>query len=188
MTSRQPFQKDARFSSDILQISDENERESIRQDLELIAFTYGPQIARETALDYDISNIIHSHLLQILAPNYLWLKLVLAAIHQASGIHVPKKMARFIRDLPKTVNEAYEILLKLSPQLEQICKLLHILVAAFRPLTLREMDTALSIKESQSCHVELQLRPEKGFADYITDIGGPFIRIMNSVYILLTRR
>lgn len=163
------------LNSDIIWLVGEDERKAIREEIGVVIHDRGPRIAREMALDYDIPRILYPRILQMHAPNYLWLHLTLVAIEQASGVNGPKRMARFMEHLPRDTNEAYETLLKLSPQLEQASKLLHISIAALRPLTLREMNIALSIKEGQKSHEDLHLRPDESFSKYIADLCGPII-------------
>jgi hypothetical protein len=52
--------------------------------------------------------------------------------------------------LPKSVDEAYERILSKSHDFEEAKRLLHIVVAAARPLTLTEMNLALALREITS--------------------------------------
>ncbi|KAL6720554.1 hypothetical protein ACLMJK_002478 [Lecanora helva] len=117
-------------------------------------------------------------------PNHLWLCLYLAAIDVVRS-EDPKALSRLAETFPHDVYRAYERLLELSPQSAYVETLLHIVVAAQRPLSLREMNMAMSIREGHRSRKEVQLHSQDNFADYISKLYGPVVRVCDGyVYVL----
>ena len=78
--------------------------------------------------------------------------------------------------LPKTVDEAYNRVPSKSRDLE---KLRDIVVVAARPLTLREMALALTIRENHRSYSDLDLKSQDWFYENIRDICGLFERSLS---------
>ena len=109
---------------------------------------------------------------------YLWAYLVLAEINNRPGEH----FTLVLSELPKTVNDAYEkMLTKTSTryQRHQVEKLLHIVLAATRPLSIDEMYIALTIEEQHKCHKDIG-SPGQDFEIYIREVCGLFVYIVDS--------
>ncbi|KAH7125917.1 ankyrin repeat-containing domain protein [Dactylonectria macrodidyma] len=106
------------------------------------------------------------------APNqpnqtYLWVYLTLESIE--NDISIDKaKIDDATSSLPDSVDEAYERILAKSIDHEQAKRMLHIIVAAVRPLTLAEMDLALATRTHHKSYRSLSARPEERFGR-ITD-------------------
>jgi ankyrin repeat domain-containing protein 50 len=78
---------------------------------------------------------------------YLWVHLTLDLIE--SSIDIDKAgIVDATSHLPQTVDAAYDRILSKSCNSRMAKKILHIIVAAARPLTVREMNLALALKES----------------------------------------
>jgi hypothetical protein len=87
--------------------------------------------------------------------------------------------------LPQTVNEAYNRILSKSCNPRIAKKILHIVVTAARPLTLREMNLALALKKTDQSYGDLDLRPEERFRNDVRDFCGLFVTIIDSrIYLL----
>jgi hypothetical protein len=89
-------------------------------------------------LEWELSSMPHR--------TYLWLKLVLEVIRSRTSV-TPKRIQQIISNLPTTVEMAYEAILEKSSDKMLARKLLCIVVAAVRPLTLQEMNIALAIED-----------------------------------------
>lgn len=111
---------------------------------------------------------------------YLWLKLVFDIMGR-----IPWKSdndwMKLIISPPRNVNDAYATLLQNVPEDERFSVkiLLHLMVAAFRPLTLREMNTALIVYDRPGADDEksLGLQSESEFKDWILHTCGFFVTI-----------
>lgn len=129
-------------------------------------------------------------LLQGLAaiPNqtYLWVYLTLEWIETEISNKINEAEIRnAISILPRTVDEAYNKILARSTDVKQTRKLLHIVVAAERPLTLAEMDLALAIRRHHKSYKDLALRPTDRVSKYIRELCGLFISITDEKIYLL---
>jgi hypothetical protein len=82
---------------------------------------------------------------------YLWVHLTLDLIE--GDIDIDKAgIVEATSHLPKTVDEAYERILSRSRNFEEAKKLLHIIVAAARPLTLKEMSVTLALRQNHQSY------------------------------------
>jgi GPI inositol-deacylase-like protein len=115
---------------------------------------------------------------------YLWVHLTLDLIE--SDIDIDKTgIANATSHLPKTVYEAYDRILSKSHDSKKAKRILHIIVAAARPLTLREMALALSIRRNHRSYSDVDLKPEDRFRESVRDICGLFVTIIDSrIYLL----
>ncbi|RKK27473.1 hypothetical protein BFJ66_g15428 [Fusarium oxysporum f. sp. cepae] len=95
------------------------------------------------------------------------------------------KIREATSSLPRTVDDAYERILAKSSNPEEAKKLLHIIIAAARPLTLAEMDLALALRQSHRSYRDVDDRPQERFGRYIRDLCGLFVTITDSKIYLL---
>src|SRR5204863_8437901 len=87
-----------------------------------------------------------------------------------------------IKRIPHTVYEAYERILANSGDDDKARRLLHIVCAASRPLTLAEMNRALSINDNGS---EGSLVPRQSFPLIVRDLCGLFVSIQHErIYLI----
>ena len=89
--------------------------------------------------------------------------------------------------LPRTADEAYDRILSRSPDSIKAERILYIIVAVERPLTLRAMNLALILRENYHTWPELKsdLLPEDRFRENVRDICGLFVTIINlRIYLL----
>ncbi|CAH0046378.1 unnamed protein product [Clonostachys solani] len=111
-------------------------------------------------------------------PTYLWVHLV---IEEADNILLTQENIRSkIQNLPQTVDEAYENILAKVKDAESARRVLHIILAAQRPLTLKEMSFALAIGPSHKPPDDNKSIPETKVCNDIQDLCGAFVRIVNS--------
>ncbi|OPB45793.1 hypothetical protein A0O28_0093600 [Trichoderma guizhouense] len=117
---------------------------------------------------------------------YLWVFLTLEWIETEINNKINEVAIRkVISTLPRTVDEAYDKILSKSTDVEETKKLLHIVVAAERPLTLAEMELALVIRPHHQSYEDLALRPSDRVSKYIRDLCGLFITITDEKIYLL---
>lgn len=119
---------------------------------------------------------------------YLWLKLIFDIMER-----IPWKSdsdwRKVIVSPPQSVNDAYATLLQNVPEEEKdyVKTLLHLMVAAYRPLTLREMSVALIVRDSPGAEDEksLGLQSDAELKDWIIQTCGFFVTIYdNELYFI----
>ncbi|KAK2805464.1 hypothetical protein FQN51_000290 [Onygenales sp. PD_10] len=117
---------------------------------------------------------------------YLWVYLVLHALDEIVPIN-PRNIRMLVRELPQSVNEAYNQILCRSRNREEARKALHMIVAATRPLSLEEMAMAMALIQcdQRAAPHEIEVEPESRFRNTIREICGLFVTIVDSKIYLL---
>jgi ankyrin repeat domain-containing protein 50 len=87
--------------------------------------------------------------------------------------------------LPETVDQAYERILEKSIDKLLSRKLLNIVIAACRPLTLSEMNIALAIKENTTSYKDLNLEADASFEKTVRNLCGLFVVVVDKKIYLL---
>lgn len=186
VTSRPYADIEHQFGHLTIRLAGEDEADIIQQEIEAVIKVRLPQVATELRLNTATQGILEQRLLNTQHRTYLWLHLILEdVIKQILGVKTPRRMESLLARLPSTVAEAYEHMLERSPQPQRARRLFHIILAAERPLTLREMNVALNIEEGNSSRDAIDLDDEEDFPRHIKNICGLFVSIHNSkVYFL----
>ena len=185
VTSRPYYDIEESFDYNTIRLTGEDESETIKHEIDLVIRDRVPKIASRKRLDCRTEAALQDRLLQVENRTYLWLHLTLDSVEKALGLATPQKIGVFIRELPRTINQAYEAMLCRGPQPEQARKMLHIILAARHPLTLREMNMAYNIKTGQKSREEVDLFPEESFGSYVKNLCGLLVRIYGSRIFLL---
>lgn len=185
ITSRPYYDIEESFDQNTLRLAGEDESDTIKYEIDLVIKERVSKIASRKRLDPKTRAALQDRLLQTENRTYLWLHLTLDRVERGFGLATPKKMRAFIDELPRTINQAYEAMLDRSPQPEQARKLLHIVLAAVRPLDLREMNMALNIEEGQASRKEVDFYPENSFGTYVKNLCGLLVSIFDArIYLL----
>ena len=186
VTSRPYYDIERLFDGQTIRLAGEDESELIRHEIDIvIKEDTVPNIASSLKLDPDARAFLQEHLLNVTNRTYLWLRLIRDHIMQSLGVNTRRKVEKVINEMPSTINEAYEAILNRSPHPEQAKKLLHIIVAAARPLTLKETNVALNIEEGQSRYEDVDLDPEDIFPSKVKNLCGLFVTVIDSkVYLI----
>ncbi|KAL6362668.1 hypothetical protein LRP88_03970 [Fusarium phalaenopsidis] len=119
---------------------------------------------------------------QVPERTHLWVSLLLEYLANSTG-----QVKVSCRNLPTTVDELYEKILSASPRPMKARKLLQIIIAAVRPLTLTEMAVALAIEESHTSQSELDIEPDDHFRHTLQRLCGPLISVINGKIYLFHR-
>ena len=185
VTSRPYYDIEESFDHNTIRLTGEDENETIKHEINLLIRDRVPKIASRKRLDRRTQAALQKCLLQVENRTYLWLHLTLDSVEKTFGLATPQKMGVFIRQLPRTINQAYEAMLFRCPQPEQARKMLHIILASRRPLSLREMNMAYNIETGQKSREEVDLLPEESFGSYVKNLCGLLVRIHGSKIFLL---
>lgn len=121
---------------------------------------------------------------------YLWLKLVFEVLHRTFPKSA-KDWKKHIENPPDTVFKAYEALLNQvsedDGERESVRVLLHLVVTAHRPLTLREMNVAINVREYLGGRDEnsMGLLADSQFKSWLTDTCGFFVTVYDDRVFLI---
>ncbi|KAK2786457.1 hypothetical protein FQN53_006613 [Emmonsiellopsis sp. PD_33] len=162
----------------------EVELEKISREIGLFVQARVKTIGSKLRLRDDEQDLLLQRLMCVPNRTYLWVYLTLDLIEK--DINIDKKgIEQATSHLPETVYGAYENILSKSRDTNESLRLLHIIVAATRPLTLQEMNVALSIRENHQSYDDLNLKSDERFHEIIRDLCGLFVTVVNSrVYLL----
>ena len=174
VTSRPYFDIRQSFDHRTIRLAGEDESESIKGEIDLVIKHSVQEMGSSLRLSSETQSLLQSRLLSIENRTYLWLHLTMSHIKQSLGVNTPQKMSKVIDETPHTIYDAYETILDKSPFPEEARRLLHIVVAAVRPLTLEEMNMAFNLNSERRpmTREEVDLDPLDTFPNYIKDVCG----------------
>ena len=160
------------------------EMKKISREIDIFIKARVHNIGGRLKLRNDEQELLLQELMHVPNRTYLWVHLTLDLIE--SDIDIDKTgIVNATSHLPKTVDEAYDRILSKSHDSKKAKRILHIIVAAARPLTLKEMALALTIRENHRSYSDVDLKSEDRFRETIRDICGLFVTIIDSrIYLL----
>jgi ankyrin repeat domain-containing protein 50 len=162
----------------------EVEMKKISREIDIFIKARVYSISAKLLLRHEEQKLLLQRLMHVPNRTYLWVHLTLDLIE--SDINIDKTgIVKATSYLPQSVNEAYERILSRSHNFEEAKKLLHIVVAATRPLTLKEMSLALALRENHQSYCDLDFKSEERFRENIRDLCGLFVTVIDSrIYLL----
>ncbi|KAE8382215.1 hypothetical protein BDV26DRAFT_278223 [Aspergillus bertholletiae] len=163
---------------------DDVEANKIEREINLVIQKRVEETGAKLQLDEDERFFLRKELLLIPNRTYLWVTLIFDVIENSLS-YTNKKVRKIIQTVPRTVDEAYERILNQSPDKEKARSLLHIVVGATRPLTIKEMRIALAMDLRHQEYSELDLEPKTRFATTVRNLCGLFVAIIDSKIYLL---
>ncbi|KAI1194987.1 hypothetical protein F5X97DRAFT_335665 [Nemania serpens] len=148
--------QDLKESQPTIHLSGESEEEvdKIAQEITICIEQRIEQLCKRLKLAKEEKQILYEELATGSHRTYLWVHLVFDVIEDAVFL-TRDDLRTSIRNLPRTVEEAYERILRKSRDPENARRILHIVVAADRPLHLTEMAAVLTFRGSHQCHKDL---------------------------------
>ena len=191
ITSRQYHDIDVRFRrlegmAGYVQLDGDEQPEEISQEINLVIKDSVPHVASSLSVN-DQAKIIE-HLRSTPHRTYLWLHLMLKEIeHKIVAYNTEKRLASIIKKLPMSVYDAYERILERSTDRESARKILQIVIAAKRALTVSEMNVALALALQGRCssYDALDRPSDQEFKSSVKQICGLFVSIVDQkVYLL----
>ena len=173
-----------------IHLSGENEVEAskISQEIDLVIQSRVEYIGNKRSLEPDELTFLQEQL--TLVPHrhrtYLWVHLTLNVIENISGF-TRGNVRRALRQIPQDVDDAYNRILERSSDIEKARKLLHIVTAATRPLSVGEMSLIMAIEGTHKSYDEVkeELEPEERFQGTLRDLCGLFVVIIDTKIYLL---
>lgn len=171
-----------------IHIPGEEESEVISQEVDSVI----QHRINQLSLSPKIKNCLEEKLREIPHRTYLWVHLIFDHIQRGDFKQTLKGAELLIQKLPRNINDAYERILNRSKEEQEpiVRKALGIILAACRPLTLSEMNVAMSIDDAladdtaEIAH-SLDLEDESDFKSRLRSWCGLFISIhQGRVYFL----
>ncbi|KAI0184320.1 hypothetical protein EV127DRAFT_321053, partial [Xylaria flabelliformis] len=160
------------------------EVDKIEKEIDLVIKYRVEKLGEKLQLLPEEQQILQHELTRIPNRTYLWVYLMFDVIEDMISI-TKAELREVIRSIPKSIEAAYDKILCRSRNREKAMRLLHIVVAATRPLSLQEMALALAIDEKHRSYADLMLEPGPRFCQTVRDLCGLFVTIIDSnIYLL----
>ena len=164
-----------------IRITGEEESERISQEVNYVIEYRVRLLAREKKLAENIKSHLERRLLEVPHRTYLWVHLVFDYLKEGFK-KTEKAVDTIISTLPESVNAAYEKILSKSKENNKVQKTLSIILAATRPLTLKEMNIAINVDPSirSTSKGDLDIESDEDFKITLRNWCGLFISVYNN--------
>ena len=178
-----------RLENQIIHLSGENETEveNISQEINLVISKRVEDIGERKNLNPDERKFLREQLTVVPNRTYLWVSLTMDYIEHLPGFTKGNFRRKVQDELPQTVEDAYTKILNGSPEKEKARRLLHIILAAKRPLSVEELSIATALnREAQSRDDILdEMESVDRFKTTLRDLCGLIVVIVdNKAYLL----
>ena len=191
ITSRQYHDIEMRFRrlkgmAGYIQLDGDEKSKEISQEINLVIEDSVPRVAPSLS-ESDQAKVIE-HLRSTPHRTYLWLHLMLKEIeHKVVAYGTERRLASIIKKLPMSVYDAYERILERSVDPESARKILQIVIAAKRALTVSELNVALALALQGKCssYDALDRPSDQEFKSSVKQICGLFVSIVDQKVHLL---
>ncbi|KAI8179695.1 hypothetical protein K4K52_002188 [Colletotrichum sp. SAR 10_76] len=160
----------------------ENETSSLSKDIETMVKAKVSKLKVEGTITPEACTILETSLAQGADRTFLWASLVLETISK-----LPSRKLSVVKSTlevtPASLDQLYETALQGVEDRVATTKMLQIILAATRPLTLEEINLAMNINSTHETVQDLldDLEPDVEYT--VKKLGGFFVRIMNSTVI-----
>jgi ankyrin repeat protein len=161
-----------------IRLRGEDETEAISKDVELVIQDHVKELVQQ-GLPRSILDDLQAYLVKGADRTFLWTTLMIQLLKDASAEGASKSELQKILE-SRDIYAIYNKLLQKSSNASQARKMLRIILAATRPLTIDEMNIALAIMPSHRGSTELEAELRFPCENYLKSLCGHFIRIIRS--------
>ncbi|KAI9794399.1 MAG: hypothetical protein M1816_005468 [Peltula sp. TS41687] len=163
----------------IIRLKAEDETGAISLDIERVVKAKVDELGAHWGLSARVLTRLRDDLIQSADRTFLWVSLILQLLEESARTS-EATFQKILCQPPIGLDAVYENMLRRSPDPNEARKILHIVVAAVRPLTLKEMNIALAIRLNHKSIEELQPHLESAIDQVVKSLCGPFIRVIDS--------
>ncbi|OJJ07505.1 hypothetical protein ASPVEDRAFT_367534 [Aspergillus versicolor CBS 583.65] len=160
-----------------IHIPGEEESETISHEVNHVITYRVNQLSQKKNLSSDVQQKLDEGLRKSSHRTYLWVYLVFNYLEEEHFKKTAKGAEAALKLIPQSVNAAYEQILSKSKDHSTVGKVLSIILAATRPLTLPEMNIAVNVDERTQSFHDLDLEDEENFKSRLRTLCGLFISI-----------
>ncbi|KAK9439939.1 Ankyrin repeat-containing domain protein [Metarhizium brunneum] len=160
----------------------EDETTAISRDIELVVKAKVEEIGHIKSLPASARADLQKRLISNADWTFLWVSLILQMVEESARVS-RTALNDIATTIPGTLHAVYDKILRQVSNDEASRKLLHIIVAAVRPLSLEEMNVALNITRCDHSNEDLDLEPS--IHSTIKELCGTLVKIVKSkVYLV----
>ncbi|KAL7942766.1 hypothetical protein V8C42DRAFT_139381 [Trichoderma barbatum] len=170
----------------IIHLSGESDEEmkKISAEIDIYIRARVENVSQRLKLKQTEQQTLLEELMRVPNRTYLWVYLILDLIEDDLNID-RAGILQATAHIPETVDEAYDRILSKSYDPQEAVKILHIIVAAERALTLTELGFALALRWNHRSHKDIDVKSEDRLRESIRNTCGLFVTVIHSrVYLL----
>ncbi|KAF3073507.1 Ankyrin-3 [Trichoderma lentiforme] len=160
-----------------IRIPGEEESDTISQEINCVITYRAKRLSTRNNLPPEIKNYLEDKLWGTPNRTYLWVFLIFNYLEKETYKKTLKEIESIITTLPNSITEAYEQILSKSKDHPMVRKVLSIILVSIRPLTLSEMNVAVSMDDAIHNFNDLDLEQEQYFESRLRSWCGLFITI-----------
>jgi ankyrin repeat protein len=159
---------------------------AIVQEIQLVVECRIDEIAKSFRLLPDEHELMKQQLNSVPNRTYLWITLIFDGLMEKKSSITKQDIIALTKHLPQGINAAYQKILSKSEDVEKAKRLLHLILAARRPLSLSEMSVALAFDNQRSWNdVAEEIVSEDRIQDTIRNLCGLFVTVVDKrVYLI----
>ncbi|RYP65038.1 hypothetical protein DL771_008492 [Monosporascus sp. 5C6A] len=155
--------------------------DAISKDVAVVVDSEIRNLGSKRKLSIDLQNELKKHLVSNADQTFLWVSLILDQFKTSKDFEGTEEQCwERVKNLPPDLDAAYERILKQSTNPKRAKKILHIIVAAARPLTPTEMDIALAIDREHKSIEDLKPSRLPSIECSIRDVCGGLVKVVGS--------
>lgn len=168
-----------------IHVPGEDESEAICEEVNRVILYRVNELSELKSLTTRVKDHLCIRLQEITHRTYLWVYLVFEHLQQEGFKKTERGVDSALMMLPKSISEAYDQILRKSKAQPMVQRVLCIILAASRPLSVSEVNTAMNVNYDSQSIESLDLEEEGDFRARLRDWCGLFISIYNGkVYLL----
>ncbi|PMD17925.1 hypothetical protein NA56DRAFT_526191, partial [Hyaloscypha hepaticicola] len=160
-----------------IRLKAEDQTVAISQDVERVVKSRLEQICKTREFGDGVRASLEERLIGGADRTFIWVSLILQMIEN-SARKSKAALDNLITSIPETLDAVYENILRKSSHHDDAKKILHLVLAATRPLSLKEMNVAFVMKLDDASYKDIDLEPSIGST--IKDLCGLFVKVIES--------
>ncbi|KAJ5742080.1 Ankyrin repeat-containing domain protein [Penicillium manginii] len=154
---------------------------AVNKEIAIVVESEVSELGLRMKLSAELQTTLKARLVANAGHTFLWVSLTLDQFRRRKDFTGSEKQCwAILNDLPADLNAAYERILKRSTDRRLAQKILHIIIAAARPLTLVEIGIALAIEVQSKSTKDLQSSRFPFIESSIQDICGGLVKIIGT--------
>ncbi|WYZ43728.1 hypothetical protein EsH8_VII_000164 [Colletotrichum jinshuiense] len=163
---------------------DEAQVKRISSEIDVFIRQRVEELAETLSLEPGEAKFLETKLIAAQNRTYLWVKLALDVVESILSF-TKENVEAALSSIPEGLDRLYENILSRSHDTDMARKIIHIVLAARKPMSVDDMSVALAIKDAHRNLSELQLEARSRFVNTLKVTCGLFVSIIDDqIYFL----